>query len=280
MDIIEDLKGLKNLLDQGAITKEEFNALKKKILSRDAGRDELKTLSEASAMIEEKIPEKAVSVTSSINQTITSQTKSENVEEGNETTLKVFKIGLCLGLLLGIIFWVRYESFVAMIISAVLSIGAILVVYRKIPKVKSRNISLGLLSLLFLLLIVTPIGGNSSSNKSLNVSQNEPAISDGQSEDEKYVRDYIISHRFADIENGTSFTLEFSESRGGWFGIMTMKMRDCWFLYQYETTGRSIKLTFDSSNCTSQGSSTTAYFNGDNTISFNYKGEEFVFKPI
>jgi len=70
-----------------------------------------------------------------------------------------------------------------MIISAVLSIGAILVVSRKIPKVKSRNISLGLLSLLFLLLIVIPIGGNSSSNKSLNVSQNEPAISDGQSED-------------------------------------------------------------------------------------------------
>jgi hypothetical protein len=280
MDIIEDLKGIKNLLDAGAITGEEFNALKKKILSKDTGWNKLENSLESSPIAEEKMTGKKVSVTPSINQITSAQTKPENYEEGNETTIKFFRFGVALGVLLSIIFWVRYGSFVVMIISAILSIGAILVVYRKILKVKSRNISLGLLSLLFLLLTVTPIGGNSSSKKSLNLSQYESAVSDGQSEDDKYVRDYIISHKFTDIENGTAFTLEFSDSRGGWFGIMTMKMRDCWFLYRYETTGRTIKLTFDSSNCTTQGSSTTAHFNSDNTISIYYKGEEFVFEPI
>jgi len=203
---------------------------------------------------------------------------SEGFEAGIETAKKLFKYSIGLSVLVGIIFWYRYDSFLAFLIVTVVSIS-IIYNLNKLNNFKQINYILGLIIAVLLILIIIPIGGNSGSSSS-NSNDNTVATTEPANDDDKFVRDYIISHRFVDVENGVSFTLKFSEDNAGWFGIMQMDMGSCWSMYQYETKGRSINLKFDSSNCTSQGESRTATFNSDNTISFNINGQNFIFQPL
>lgn len=246
MNQIEEIKSLKALLDQGAISEKEFAVLKERLFN-------------ASSVDSKPVNEKV-----------------NAYQEGTGTTANLAKAGLAAAVLLSIVLWIRYDSFWLFIISAVILISVLLSIGKLTSKVSGRNVYFGMFIATCTILMAVPIGRSSSTPSAPSVQNIENVSND----DDKYVRDYIISHEFTDNENGVAFTLEFSEGNGGWFGIMTMRMGDCWFLYQYETAGRSIQLTFDSSNCTSQGSSATASFNSDNSISLNYRGEEFIFEPM
>jgi hypothetical protein len=66
-------------------------------------------------------------------------------------------LGLCL--LLGVVFWVRYDSIIVLLISTVLSLATLLTVSRRISRVKTRNLTLGVISMALIMFMVVPIGG-------------------------------------------------------------------------------------------------------------------------
>lgn len=279
MDSIEEIKKFKSLLDQGAITQDEFTALKIQLLSKKPESFvQEKSVDTTSSSYDEQKQALGTKPLTNFQNTSYNEDPSEGFDAGIETAKKLFKFSIGLSVLVGIIFWYRYDSFIAFLIVTVVSIS---VIYNlnKLNNFKQINYILGLIIAVLLILIIIPIGGNSGSS-STNSSANEAATTEPANDDDKFVRDYIISHRYVDVENGVSFTLKFSEENAGWFGIMQMDMGSCWSMYQYETKGRSINLKFDSSNCTSQGDSRTATFNSDNTISFNINGQNFVFQPL
>ena len=146
MEKMEEIRKLKSLLDQGAISEEEFSILKKRVLSSIQEIDAKKDLSAKA----KKPPKKKV--------------VSKGFEPGNEITVNLLKIALGLSLGAGVFFWIRYESFVAFIILALIGIGVSMAIPKLIPKLLLRNLLLGLVSVVMVLLIVFPIGGTSSSS--------------------------------------------------------------------------------------------------------------------
>lgn len=279
MDIIEDIKGLKNLLDQGAITEEEFNSLKKNILSKDTGKNELNISSSQSSLIETSVNEQKTEAESLKAPTAPTGSEITEFEAGNETTIKIFKWGIGLCLLLGGVFWVRYDSLVAMLISAILSVTTVLLVTRKIAKVKTRNLTLGAISLALVLLMVVPVGERSSSGNSGSVS----AFSTEQSDDGgKQIRDFLLDNTFANYGSGPAAYLRFTSSNGGWYGAMTMSMGSCDFVYSYNLEDRTIELSYTGSNCDAafEGSSLKMFVNSDNSISVYIQGQEMKFNAI
>jgi hypothetical protein len=284
MDQIEELVQLKTLLDKGAITEEEFNILKKKILNKTAEPQKPITNEEMPPPLEKKTPPpiKDIPQTGKINPPEKTEKIETNApvnteyELGTELTSNLARMGIVALIALVIVFWVRYDSFIIAIILGGLLFGALYLNGAVTKKVKLRNLYIGLVIILSLLLIFIPIGKMAESSSSAGKTTEAPV-----DDDAKFVRDFITSHYFEDTENGYTFTLKFSESNGGWFGILQFDMGPCVAQYRYETKGRSISLTWDSSNCPNvRGSSTTAHFNSDNSVSFYYMGEEFRFKPV
>ena len=274
MDIIEEIKKLKTLLDQGAISHEEFETLKQKVLSNKSQSIKTKPQVSSSSSTQSKLNANKNSNSSNNAIQVDGETNANGFEAGNEKTAKLLKYCLWLSLILGFVFAGRYESVIAFLIALAISVSITLVISGLIPKLNQRNFLLGVLLIFYILMVFIPIGGNTSNSSSEQTNEQPSHDAD------KEVRDFIISNRFVDYENGVAFTLKFSDKNYGWFGIMEMDMGSCAFFYQYETKGRSINLTFDSSNCTTQGSSTTARLNSDNSISINYRGQEFRFKPL
>lgn len=279
MDIIEDLKGLKNLLDKGAITEEEFNSLKKKILSKDTGKNELNTSSSDSPLKETRITEQKPDAEPPKVETTAAESESTEFEAGNGTTIKIFKWGLGLCLLLGGVFWARYDSIIAALISTVVSIGVVLFVTRKISRLRTRNITLGLISMALILVMVVPVGGNKSSDNSSSVN----AISTEQTGDEgKQTREFLVDHTFANYGSGPAAYLRFTSSNGGWYGAMTMSMGSCDFVYSYNLEGKTIDLSYTGSNCDAafKGSSLKMYVNDDSSVSVFIQGQEMKFSAM
>jgi hypothetical protein len=279
MDIIEDIKGLKNLLDKGAITEEEFNSLKKKILSKDTGRNELNTSSSESSLKETRITQQKPDGESAKVESTAAESETTEFEAGNGTTIKIFKWGLGLCLLLGGVFWVRYDSIFAMLVSTVISVATVLFVSRKISRVRTRNITLGLISLAVILLMVIPVSGKNSSDNSGSVN----AISTEQTGDEgKQTREFLVDNTFANYGSGPAAYLRFTSSNGGWYGAMTMSMGSCDFVYSYNLEDKTIELSYTGSNCDAAftGSSMKMYVNDDNSISVYIQGQEMKFSAI
>jgi hypothetical protein len=287
MDAIEEIKKLKALLDNGAITTEEFNELKKKVLSEETHSKEPQKPVTPSSIHKEMLsgainePKKVSKETKKKSSTVKKPLKKgnpkEDFQEPNEATTKMFKACLVLDLLLGIIFWYRYDSIIAFLICLIISIPLTLITVRIIPKLSLRNLSLIAQIIILLLLIIIPIGNvnNTSSADSSSTSSTESSTDEG-----KDIRDFLISHTFEDNENGVYFSMKFSSDRGGWFGVMTLTMGSCDFIYSYNLEGRSIELTYTGSTCSAQGGSATMNYNRNNTITLIYRGQEFVFKPI
>lgn len=146
MNKSDEIKKLKSLLDDGAITEEEFNTLKKNLISQYS----------------ESI--NAESENKSIKQNVRQSSIKNN--ERNALTASLYNIGRGLGIILGIVFWIRYESFIAFLISIILSIVGLFWINKIVLQVTKRNLFLGALNLLFLLLIIIPIGNNSSMSAS------------------------------------------------------------------------------------------------------------------
>jgi len=277
MKIIEEIQKLKALLDQGAINNYEFNLLKKKVLSeRIDTKESQKSMPLTSTS--KTIPVQEETKNSSfdeVHKPIIKDKKSEEYESATILTEILSPSVLLIALGLSIVLWVRYDNFWIFLIFLAVSYFFPIRISRVTPKVSKRNLYLSLLIVFYGILILVPIDYPFSKSSPSSEQSSETPVNNA----DKEVRDFIISNNFKDIENGVAFTLEFSDSHGGWNGIMTFSMGSCYALYAYEVKGRRISLTFDSSNCTNHGSSTTATINSNNTISLFYQGESFVFKP-
>ena len=280
MDIVEELKRLKSLLDQGAITDGEFASLKKKVLAKEASREEPKQHSSApSAPKEQYSDEREKEAEPSIRATAVPESESSIFEAGNDITVKIFKWGLGLCLLLGVVFWVRYDSIAAMLVSAAMSVAALALVTRKVTRVKVRNVSLGVISLVIILLIIVPIGGTGSSGNSGSAN----ALATEQQDDEgEQIRNLLLDNTFANYGSGNTAYLRFTSSAGGWYGAMTMSMGSCDFVYSYNLEGKTIDLSYTGSNCDAafKGSSLKMYVNDDSSVSVFIQGQEMKFSAM
>lgn len=181
MNTIEELKKLKSLFDQGAITQDEFDSLKKNIISsgiqeKDALLNQKSNLKDEENVILEsnnktsKIAKPNTGGNKTKNTKAVSNKKNENTsyknnstkwEDNNNATLNLVNISRFFGLVLGLVFVFRYTNFFALVIPIGLSIGASIAIAKLIPKLLVRNISLGMLSVVLVLLISFPIGNTS-----------------------------------------------------------------------------------------------------------------------
>jgi len=167
MEKIEEIRKLKALLDQGAINEEEFNSIKSELISKETDTRTSKVSQTTSSLNKgDDMKNKTAAVSRTIEKPPV-KTKSAKFEDGNATTVSLFKVILGLSVILGIVFWIRYDSFIAFIIATVISIGLAMAVARLfVPKLKPRNITLGILSAFLLLLIIFPIGAVNKSSSS------------------------------------------------------------------------------------------------------------------
>lgn len=278
MVIIDEIKGLKNLLDQGAISDEDFSFLKRKILSKDSGCPEYK-ISSIQQSLKDVNTIEHITVSGTKKAKATSpKTVSRAYEAGNQTTVKIFKGGLGLCLLLGVVFWVRYDSIRALLISITLSIACLLTVTRAVSGTKARNLSLGLTCILLILLISVPIGGTGSDNTG-----SAEAISAEHADNEmKQARGFLIDNTFTNYGTGPTAYLRFNSSNGGWYGVMTMTMGSCDFVYSYSIDNKTIEVNYTGSNCDAAfaGRSMKLFLNSDNSISVYIQGRELKFNAI
>lgn len=168
MDKIKEIIKLKELLEQGAITTEEFNSLKNKVLSGETDSTRSQQVVTTSVIQDEILPavktkqKKATrepgKKSSTREKPVIKGTQKEIFQEPGTGTIKLVKICLGLGVLLGIIFWYRYDSFIAFLGAAITSIALTLSVARLINKLISRNLVLVAQCIILFLLIIFPVG--------------------------------------------------------------------------------------------------------------------------
>ncbi|MBN2835696.1 MAG: hypothetical protein JXR48_12110 [Candidatus Delongbacteria bacterium] len=82
--------------------------------------------------------------------------KKKKVENAPKPIL--FKIGVGLSIILGFIFLIRYDSFISLLIITILAIGGLFGINKMIFEVSKRNLLLGALNILLVVLIIVPIG--------------------------------------------------------------------------------------------------------------------------
>jgi hypothetical protein len=210
MDTIEEIKKLKSLLDQGAITVDEFDKLKKKILSSESDSIDFQKPDKQPSIHKEilagaisepkKTTKEAKKKSSSVKKPIEKGSQTEEFQEPNEATKKIFKACLVLDLLLGIIFWYRYDSIIAFFICVIISIPLTLITVRLIPKLSLRNFSLIAQVIILLLLISIPIG---SVNNASNSDSSETSADDRPVLHCKWCKKVIIGEPHEDLNDYT-----------------------------------------------------------------------------
>src|SRR6056297_998142 len=149
----DELLKLKNLLDKGAIDKEEFETLKNNLFkeeSRDVKFSNKKTTYSNSTEYKNKKKSK----------------KNKSFEEGNDSTLTLFKFCLGLGFVTSMILGARYGNVAVFITFLILSIGVSILLARLVPKTKFRNLFLSLLLIFYILAVAVPIRDTVSSSSS------------------------------------------------------------------------------------------------------------------
>jgi len=178
MNKVEEIKKLKSLLDQGAISEDEFTVLKKELLSQKTDFNKAN----------EVLPP------NTSNQQENSQNNSEEViiepltyvkkpskkkiavpknEESNDNTDIFIASGIVASLFTSIRFWVRFESFAAFIIVLTIGVAISLTIPKVVHKSFLKNLLLGLVSFAMLILLAVPIGNDTKSTSSTEVSEYE-----------------------------------------------------------------------------------------------------------
>jgi hypothetical protein len=251
MNTVEEINKIKLLFNQGTITKDEFQVLKKNILSKGNGGN---------------------SKDDGITKEASRHELSNKPTMSNLVGILMFSISFA-GIALGLIFYFRYDSVLAIFITWVISITLPLIIFFYLRTRLPKWIELSIVLLLYILLISFPIEYSGSSDSS-------PSPTRSSNDEGQKIAEFLINNNFADNENGVYFKLKFSSERGGWLGAMTMSMRECDFIYSYNLEGRSIVLKYSGSNCNAQGGYATMTVNRNNTLSLIYKGQKFVFEPI
>ncbi|WP_319482903.1 hypothetical protein [uncultured Draconibacterium sp.] len=79
-------------------------------------------------------------------------------KKGNATSTNLFKIGAGLSIVLGFVFLIRYDSFIALLVIITLAIGGLFWIRKTTFHVAKRNLLLGALNILVVVLILVPIG--------------------------------------------------------------------------------------------------------------------------
>lgn len=168
MDKIQEIRELKALLDEGAINDDEFNMLKREVLSKSAATNNSKSISPSS------LQKKSNNINDKVKKTSHKTQKqkvnvSDEYQESNDYTATFFYIARASGVLLGIVFGVRYNSFLAFILITAFTIGLTYIIYRLVRKLSMRNFFLISLVVICIVLVANPIGSKydySSSNSS------------------------------------------------------------------------------------------------------------------
>lgn len=280
MKEIEELKKLKSLFDQGAISEEEFIALKKKMLlsmGLASKSDSEKRVTQPEIKVE---PVKVKS-------RVVPDPKFENVEQpqeyetGNETTINLFKIAIGLIFLLSIATSVFFNSLIAFVLALAVSIYIFYTILKKTLELKKRNLRLGLMNLsYFVLMIIFFSADNSfSGSGSSNTSSSQFVSEEGENTE---VREFLINNIFVNEGNGGMAILNFDGSRYGWHGLVTITFGGCDFIYEYETQGNRVDLNFSYTFCSGfSGSRATVRVNiNNNSLTLVFQGQELIFRPL
>jgi hypothetical protein len=150
MKEIDELFKLRELLEQGAISDDEYKVLKGTILDSSKLDDKTVESPKLKQSMQKQKPAAAKS------KQVRAKIKPESVESG-WTNLWV-GIGVLAGLLLGLVFIFRYDTFIALVLPIGLALGIIFILKRFVTKNLVRNLSLFGINALLVLLITFPIG--------------------------------------------------------------------------------------------------------------------------
>lgn len=166
MDIIEEIKKLKELFDQGAITEEEFQVLKKDILtksgssisSEESNTEQFIQKNESGKKNTEEAKSKKSQNKSVKGKRTKRNPKSKTTKKDSEWSAIFMGFGAIAGFVLGFVFGMRYDSFTVTLIIWGITIAAPLVIFFFMRVHFSKPLSLFLLFALYIILIAVPIG--------------------------------------------------------------------------------------------------------------------------
>ena len=274
MDKIEELKNLKVLLDNGAITKGEFLLMKNKLLNNNDIRNSSIKNEHVEATKKDTYSENYYE-----NEIKTERQKNRvESEEVKYVNINFIKFIFLLNVFSSVIIGFKSESFFVFLIFAIISIGLLFLIRYLIKETWKIYLSfLGVGVGMLLLSIVTFRDNTSNLVKSKTNTTNE------KSNDLRFEVDNDI---YYSEENGHTFYLRFSSDAGGWYGAVEMSVADagCSYVYSYNLIGNKLKLEYTGNTCGSNVStgafSKTMYINSNGTITMYIKGQKFVFRKI
>ena len=293
MDKVAEIKKIKELLDSGAITHEEFKSLKKQVIDfrENQSEDEVTT-----TQLQNKSPVKEDIATHSANRDSTNQTQKESFsrfdkdeignkdikvtrqveyEPGNKTSRRFFRSNIVLSIILGLTILGSIDSFIVFFLITGAGIGLSFIILRILNR-QTRNTVLVSFTCLLLSLIFVPNYNTTSAGVSSNVSSSRVDDMDAA------IRSFLTDNIFVNYGSGGDAYLRFDGSRGGWYGLATLTFGGCDFIYNYETKGNRVDLKFNYTFCPGfQGGRATIRVN-QNLRSFTliFQGQELVFRPL
>ena len=156
---IDELKKLKNLLDEGAINEDEFIFLKNQIISNQKESNTSENSIKEGFLPQPEInyvPDNTIDV--NIKETTINKSHYNDWQEGNHATGLLFKCGILLSIIAGLAFWEKY-NFASFIVLSGISITGI-VLLNKVNKVMNRNLYLGLICVGLVFLGVFSLGSH------------------------------------------------------------------------------------------------------------------------
>ena len=293
MNKVAEIRKLKELFDNGAITQIEFNSLKKQVIEFKENQSESEVITtqmpKESPINEDdnthstkrdstKPTQKVASNILDKNKVYTNDNKVSRqleYEPSNKTSRRFFRTNIVLSIIFGLIILGSIDSFIVFFLITCAGIGFSFMLLR-ILKRQVRNASLVAFSFLLLSLIFVPNYNTTSAGGSSNVSSSRVDDKDAA------IRRFLTDNIFVNYGNGGDAYLRFDGSRGGWYGLATLTIGGCDFIYNYETKGNRVDLKFNYTLCQGfQGGRATIRVN-QNLRSFTliFQGQELVFRPL
>ena len=182
MDKIEEIKNLKSLLDQGAISEEEFQMLKKDIFLKSGTAINQKESNTNQAIQNKESGKKSTTESksemsqskSAKGKSAKRRTKSKPIAEESKWSSIFTGLGVLAGIILIFVFNYRYKSAALVVIAMFLMATPLIIFY--VEKFRfSKPLVLFLLFSLYIFLIAVPIG-NTSISSSESPSSNSSSI--------------------------------------------------------------------------------------------------------
>lgn len=163
MTKLEEIQKLKSLFDQGAITQEEFDSIKKNIISAGVEAKESISLRNANATYEENVfagnagDSTKIEYPSTTNKTNNKKPYYRSISTGREGNNGVTKFLLFICVSLSIVAGAyfggdKYKSFIIFLIIAGFSIAVAYTIPKLTPKRLNRNLLLGLQAIVLILI--------------------------------------------------------------------------------------------------------------------------------